>query len=208
MRRGQRGKERARRGLNGQVVGFGEEVWYMKPGIVWVRKVEHQVERRDMVRYKRERTSDAIIRTEEGCIKRRSVKRKPVGSRWSGVMWKTMKEIPWEPVRGRPGSEFKRQVAIKSGEPARVLQASNAEKHVRRVYIAKRDVMDGPTPGCEGCSAVMWGSDNCRRLNEECRSQITRLMEEGEVDEAMRASERMMYKEMEEKERQEEDRSE
>ena len=67
-----------------KVAEFGEEVWYMSPGIVGKDKMD--------VRWKegvwlgnRERSGEAIIGTPDGCIKVRSLQRKPEEQRWGGA---------------------------------------------------------------------------------------------------------------------------
>ena len=68
----------------------------------------------------RERAHESLIGTPEGCIKVRSVKRKPDGSRWSGSLMKRLKGVPWEPILGRPDREIKSKVVIPGGDPVRV----------------------------------------------------------------------------------------
>ena len=85
--------------FEGAALEFGEEVWYMKPGIVGKDKLD--------VRWhsgiwlgSRERSGEPIIGTRDGCIKVRSVRRKQESERWSGEEWRAMKGVPWEAVPG------------------------------------------------------------------------------------------------------------
>ena len=70
----------------------------------------------------RDRSSEVIVGTMEGCIKVRSVRKAPEEQKWGGEQWDNMKGTPWSPVPGRPGSEIKSRAVmpppwIGSGSP-------------------------------------------------------------------------------------------
>ena len=74
--------------FSGTAMGFGEEVWYTKAGIVGQDKMDvcwHSGVWLGTI----ERSSESIIGTEDGCIKVRSTMRKPERDRWGGEEWKT-----------------------------------------------------------------------------------------------------------------------
>ena len=135
--------------FDGMVIEFGEEVWYMKPGIVGYGKMD--------VRWhsgiwlgNSERSGEPIIGTEEGCIKVISVRRKPDGGRWNSEEWKSMKGVPWEAVPGHPDRELKSKVILPRMEVQATPEPPEPERQVRRLYIKARDVLKcGATAGCE-----------------------------------------------------------
>ena len=62
--------------FNQEVVEFGEEVWYMYPGIVGKHKLDNRWANGVWLGML-ERSNESIIGTNEGCIKVRSIRRKP-----------------------------------------------------------------------------------------------------------------------------------
>ena len=135
----------------GTAVEFGEEVWYMKPGIVGQDKMD--------VRWHigvwlgtRERSGESSIGTADGCIKVRSILMKPESDRWQGGEWKGMKGVPWEAVPGHPDRDLKSKVSMPSMGPHAIPEPADHERQVRRVYIKAR-----------GRNEV-WGNIRLRRM--------------------------------------------
>ena len=165
----------------------------MKPGIVGKGKMD--------VRWHsgvwlgaRERSGESIIGTADGCIKVRSIMRKPESDRWKGGEWQSMKGVPWEAVPGHPDRDLKSKVIMPSMEPQAIPEPADPEKQVRRLYINARDIMQyGATACCEGCKAAVRGGES-RGHTEECRNRITKAMEDYQDVRASRATQRTTEK--------------
>ena len=161
----------------------------MPPGMVGKDKME--------VRWKegiwignREKSNEAIIGT-TGCIKVRSIRRKPEGQRWGGTAWQEMKGTPWEPVPGHPERELKSKVIMPREEILQPPEAEERKYQPRRVYIRARDVRKyGATAGCEGCRAAIPGGEN-RGHTEECRTRIEKAMAEDQGVRVKRAKDKI-----------------
>ena len=98
------------------------------------------------------------IGTKEGCIKVRSVRRKPEGDRWNAEEWKAMQGVPWEAIPGHPDRELKSTVSLPKMEVQAVPEPAEPERQVRRLHIKARDVLEyGAIAGCEGCKAAARG---------------------------------------------------
>ena len=91
--------------FNQEVVEFGEEVWYMHPGITGKHKLDNRWSSGVWLGM-RERTNESIIGTSEGCLKARSIKRRPEALRWEKTQWDNLQGVPWEPVPGREGVQL------------------------------------------------------------------------------------------------------
>ena len=89
----------------------------------------------------RERTNESIIGTNQGCLKVRSIKRKPDGLRWKGTQWDNLQGVPWEPVPGREGIHLKSKVTIPRILTDSIPEPAVNRKQPRRVYINKKEVL-------------------------------------------------------------------
>ena len=160
--------------FNQVVMEFGEEVWYMQPGIVGKDKMDVRC-LEGVWLGNRERSGEAIVGTKDGCIKVRSLRRKPVGQRWGSTVWKSMKGVPWEAVPGHPERELKSKVIMPSMDVQQPPKPEEKERQVRRFYIKARDVLKyGATAGCEGCKAAVRGgraADTLRSAEQESQKQ-------------------------------------
>ena len=101
-----------------------------------------------------------VIGTPEGCIKVRSVKKKPEPERWNREFVATIRGVPWEVIPGHPDREIKsraifdRDVTLE-GAPKSM---EEPEEHIKRIYITKKDLDKyGRTEGCHGCRASLRG---------------------------------------------------
>ena len=84
---------------------FGETVLYLQMKIV--RRSKGDTAKREGVWLGTiERTEEAILGTERGVIKCRTVSRLPESSRWNANNVLRMRGVPWEPVSGRIGFQI------------------------------------------------------------------------------------------------------
>ena len=151
----------------------------MKPGTTGKEKLESKWETGIWVGVT-DTSREKIIATPQGCLKVRSVKRKPVEDRWNFVELESMQGTPWEPMPGHPDREIKSRVIIQSGGLEEPPPREHEEPVPKRVYIRKRDVEKfGATAGCEGCKAAIRGG-GVRPHTEECRARIEKAIKESE----------------------------
>ena len=121
------------------------------------------------------------------------------GTPWQPVPGKRSNRIPTQIVEGseedeeqdeenagQEDQEFKIQVEI--GEDEDVPKAKRPEfedgnSEVRGMYVTRKDVDEfGPTPGCNGCRAIVNKWSSHMGHNSECRERMRmRLMERVEV---------------------------
>ena len=179
--------------FKGTLCEFGECVWYMHVGITGKNKLDSRWSDGIWLGHIDE-SGETIIGTKDGCIKVRSVKRKPVEDRWNYAELEQMQGTPWEPVPGHPEREIKSRVIIQSGSVEDPPTRESEAPVPKRVYIKKRDVEKfGATAGCEGCKAAIRGG-GVRPHTEECRARLEKAIKEseGEDNRVTRAYEKQM----------------
>ena len=189
------------REFNGDMCEMGERIWYMKPGMTGKEKLESKWEDGIWVGVT-DTSGEKIIATPQGCLKVRSVKRRPEEERWDIAALQDIKGVPWEVIPGHPDREIKCRIFIEAppGEPERMPQGK--ESTTKRVYITKKDIAKhGVTEGCEGCRAVIRGGET-RPHSEECRKRIEKAMAEEGNERWKRADERIQERIVEEMEKQ------
>ena len=102
--------------------------------------------------------SNEVIRTEEGVVKVRDVRKYGMeGEIWCLDKFDKVKGVPWEPIPGRQGIELKCRVNLPEDKTPveRPMQGEKEEVIPRRVRITREQVrMAGFTIGCPGCRAV------------------------------------------------------
>ena len=133
---------------------------------------------------------EIIVGTAEGCIKVRSIRRRPEGERWNKEEWHGMRGVPWEAVPGHPDRELKSKVILPRAAPVQGPEGEAREQPVRRMYIQRKDVAKyGATAGCEGCKAAVRGGE-ARNHTEECRRRIEKIMKDAKDDRWEKANSR------------------
>ena len=138
-----------------KVAEFGECILYMTPGITGKDKLDARW-RKGVWLGIRDRSGEIIVGTAGGCIKVRSIRRRPEGERWNKEGWHGMRGVPWEAVPGHPDRELKSKVLLPRAAPVQGPEVEAREQPVRRMYIQRRDVAKyGATAVCEGCKAAV-----------------------------------------------------
>ena len=159
-------------------------------------------------------SGEKVVGTPEGCIKVRSIRRKPEQERWNHDFMTTLRGVPWEVVPGHPDRDIKSRVIFDrerplEGEPKTM---DEPEEYIKRIYITKKDLDKyGRTEGCHGCRASLRGGES-KPHNEECRKRIEEAMkndaEGGGKDKWERNEERInekIFRKIEENERSKEE---
>merc|ERR1711974_36302 len=123
-----------------------------------------------------QRGVESIVGAQEGCVKVRSIRRKPEEQRWRGQLWNEMAGVPWKPIPGHQDRNWKSRVLMSDMERQETPKGTEADRQVRRMYIKQNGVRPyGATAGCPGCRAVLRGGENGGNA-EECRERITKIM--------------------------------
>ena len=145
------------------------------------------------------KSNEAIIGTETGVYKARTLRRLAPDAKWDIEYLKKMVGTPYEPVPGRPGEgitmgkpedanmEKQDDQAGVDAELAEIpTNEARAPAATRKMYVRKADVEKyGNTSGCNGCTAALTGErwPNGRTIphNNECRQRMGKLMENDEA---------------------------
>ena len=101
---------------NGQVAEFGECVMYMTPGITGRDMLDPRWEKGVWLGCNA-RGGEIIVGTLEGCMKVRSIRRRPDGEGWNAEECNAMRGVPWEVMPGHPDRELKRKVLMPKMAP-------------------------------------------------------------------------------------------
>ena len=145
------------RKFNTELVQFGECVWYLK----LKSKCHHKWEERweDGVWLGvRDESGEAIIGTDVGVVKARTVRRK--GSQeeiWDAKQHESMRGVPWATIPGTTQHEIQTDVNTPDMPLPKITDKQHPETEQvvrRRIRITKDDLETwGLTPGCHGCAA-------------------------------------------------------
>ena len=161
----------------GDICEFGEGIWYMeasKPGKhKFDSKWHHSVWLGIM-----DGSGEKIIGTAAGCVKARSIKRKPEAERWDVEMMKSLRGTPWEVVPGHKDRALRCRVIMDRTDRGRDVPGmpEEPEEIIRRIYITKKDLMKyGRTEGCPGCRASLREGES-KPHSKECRERIEKEM--------------------------------
>ena len=125
--------------FKGELIEFGEVIWYMKPGTKGVNKFDSRWETGIWLGI-RDESGESIVGTSEGVIKVRSIRRKGIAKeRWDAEQFNKITGTPWQPnpsididairSKGTLPPAPKERVAIPAAEPIEIMR--------RRVRITK-----------------------------------------------------------------------
>ena len=134
-----------------------------------------------------------MVGTKQGVWRTRSVRRKPIGDRWSRSNIDHIVGVPWLPNPGEGGDleDVGGGVRVMDKDyRERIRQDENAHEAVpRSVFITKDDLEEnGYTVGCPGCKAILRGTT--RQLHSKaCRKRLEEILQD--TDKAKRAKKRM-----------------
>ena len=144
------------------------------------------------------RSNEAIVGTENGVFKARTIRRLAPDAKWSAEYVRSMVGVPHEPVPGRPGENITMGTAADGERTERekeLTEPANIPTNLpqdppttRKMYIRKADVEKyGPTEGCNGCTGALTGETvgrwpNVRTIphNNACRQRMKQMMENDE----------------------------
>ena len=127
-------------------------------------------------------SGEKIIGTAAGCVKARSIKRKPEAERWDVEMMKSLRGTPWEVVPGHKDRALQCRVIVDRTDRGQDVPGMPAEPEevIGIIYITKRDLIKyGRTEGCPGCRASLREGDS-KPHNKECRERIEKEMKKEE----------------------------
>ena len=150
-----------------------------------------------------DRTEEAIIGTEHGIVKCRTVKRRPEGQQWSREALEKTKGTVQQPVPGSHNDRIPTGIVGEDDKPVRTT-ASRAPKDVpprsqpstrlakapRAMKIFIKDVEKyGATPGCQACTEILIGRDRGKGTakyivphSEDCRARMKMEMSQDPID--------------------------
>ena len=132
-------------------------ILYMTPGITGKDKLDARWEKGIWLGI-RDRSGEVIVGTPDGCVKVRSIRRRPEGERWNREEWHGMRGVSWEVIPGHPDRELKSRVILPKAVPVSGPEMEAREQPVRRMNIQRKDIAKhGATAGCEGCKAAVRG---------------------------------------------------
>ena len=124
-----------------------------------------------------QRTNEAIIGTDQGTVKARSIRRRPSSSRWVKEEINKIRGSPRDPAQ-EPSPHHEASSAQDAAPPPQV-HRPDVEPEVpppRQLYITKRDLTKyGYTVGCQGCIAMEHGRQR-KPHSETCRKRIRDAM--------------------------------
>ena len=132
----------------------------------------------------RPRSDEALIMTERGIEKARSLRRLPPTDRRTPEDWEDLKGFPWAWKPEKPRLPGMSPIPVSEAVPPPADIAVPADKKSRRTYIRAADVEKfGYTPGCPGCDKVLAGTPGAvgKTHNEKCRARIYKAMDEEEA---------------------------
>ena len=131
-----------------------------------------------------QKTNEAIIGTEEGTVRARSVRRRPISSRWLRSAIDGIRGSPRDPAQEpiRPDAQPEAQ----QPQPPPEVHRPDDEPEVpvpRQVYISKKDLFKyGYSVGCAGCIAIEKNNKHRKPHNEQCRRRIREAMKNDPED--------------------------
>ena len=121
------------------------------------------------------RTDEALIGTQNGIVRARSVRRRSRSEQWSYEQILSIKGNPWDPTATKEPSHQETNIDLSDHEHI-VEETNAAPPQARLVYIKKKDVEEfGATSGCPGCVAA---AENRRgvRQTTTCRKRMEERM--------------------------------
>eukprot|EP00971_Amphidinium_carterae_P220004 4367367-Amphidinium_carterae.2 len=146
------------------------------------------------------RSGALMALTEEGMVRARGFRRKPMEERFDPEVLSKIKGVPWELTGEFDIAKYEKPlVAGAMAEslplaPPMDMPVLPEKKIVRRMYITGADVrrLKG-TDGCPACQQVYRTGRTTIRHDEECRRRMTRLLEQEEAgrDRIAKAAKRM-----------------
>ena len=130
------------------------------------------------------RPGEDLVSTDRGVFRVSTVRRKPVGERWSKQLLGSIAGTPAIPVVGGTGrrmpayaKRFDNNAARK--EPEFVEQPDEEIPQARTWKIMKADIQAyGLSPGCPGCRAIARNSAYRVQHTKECRLRFEKLLYE------------------------------
>ena len=150
-----------------------------------------------------ERIEEHIIGTDEGIVKCRTIKRRPVDQQWNGAQILAVKGSIAQPVPRHNSDRIPTAVLDREGKPVRSKHrpemshkykpqqpATRLANEPRALKIFKKDVeKHGATGGCQACTEAIMDRSTAERAirslvphNVECRLRMTELMRQDDVD--------------------------
>ena len=188
------------------IAEFGERVLYMKlhNATVLKGKMEERYHQGIWLGL-RQKSDEAIIATDRGVVKVKSVRRVIESKRWEAEMFMRMQGTPQQPVPGRLDDHIPTAIDEKpsgedehvpetmpdlpAAEPSFDLRAAPAqERAAPRMYVKQSDIDKyGKTLTCPGCDSA--GTNRWGRHTDDCRERFRRLMQSDEDGRARLARE-------------------
>ena len=120
------------------------------------------------------RNGDVLVMTDKGVIKGGSVKKTAADQRWSKENFTDLKGTPWKmrpQVEGDMDAPIPIDLPPAEGRLMPEPVARDGNSGPRNLYVRRRDVEGNPTPGCEGCHAILVGLP-ARAHSNECRTLV------------------------------------
>ena len=167
------------------VAEFGECVWYLKSDSAGKDKYVNRWHEGVWLGIGEE-TGESIIGTNEGVVKAKDFRRKPIASqRWDKEKFAKMRGVPWKTSVHAEGDELKIHINMPSddGPLSELITTRTAgEPIIKRYRINPKDLEKyGYTVGCTGCKCLIRGQPP-QNHNEICRNRITNaLKKEGDA---------------------------
>ena len=134
-------------------------------------------------------------------IRCRTVKRRPLDSRWDGEAVSEIKATPRRPNPKEPNEKHIKidtNIEVQKPEQLEVPKARKEEEVVRRNFRITKRILEkyGHTSGCPGCEADMEGRDKGGRGHTRgCRERIEkRMLDDPEEKEFIKGRDRRMVK--------------
>ena len=123
-------------------------------------------------------TEEYLIGTPTGVFKARSVRRKPIESRWDYAQVRSIMGVPWKPYSFTESDQLRVSLP-EMPDPVEPEERSRTEDPApQRIRIEKRDLEKlGYTPGCPGCYAAKHRRPH-RAHTDHCRARIQQAMTE------------------------------
>ena len=141
----------------------------------------------------RPKSNEALVMTERGVLKARTMRRLPKIDRWVKDDWEELKGLPWAWKPAKPRLPGVSPIPVSDAPPPPAGDAREEEKRPRRRYIKATDIEDyGYTPGCPACKKILEGTPGAvgKTHNEKCRARIYKAIDEAEANSKRRLEEK------------------
>ena len=123
-------------------------------------------------------SEEYLIGTPSGVFKARSIRRKPLESRWDHSQVSAIMGTPWKPYNFTEDDKLRVSMPV-IPDPTEVTERAVPEDPApKRIRIERRDLERlGYTPGCQGCYSAKHRKQH-RSHTDHCRVRISQAMSE------------------------------